>query len=828
MVAKILGAQRDFSYGEVDVALKRADDHPARKAGLRQMANARILNSGAVQDRPGRRALYPVTNSGKRTERVVMASGSNFDIQFAAGRLKIIDSTGTTVGNFTTQGNGAALPWSTAANIATIVYAVFNKSIYVTYTGMRPQIVSWDGASTWTIADYNETVTPGGQKRTPFYRISPQDITLQPSATVGNINVDFSSAIAVAGMVGTRLRYCGRQLTLTGLTSTTRMTATVNEPLPPSQTLTLTGLVGAINLGDEVIGSVSNAKGIVTATATVQTLYFPNATPASTFQIGDALTGGTSGATGTVTAVAPVLGTSPLAVTVLLSTATAFASGEVVTGAHGAATTTSVTGSGYIVQLLPNGGTMNIFSTSDRAVGPSGSTGISAVSTTAPQPVAVWDEEVMNTYRGFPLSVFVDQFRLGFCDFPSVPGGIAWSAINTPTDLFVGANPSDAMFEIAPAKVRVLYVVPGPESNEFVFCDSRVYYIPISPTNPLRPGSVQFLVLSGDGAAQVQPRLAQEAILYANAGQSSVMAIIATGAYLRPFNTRNLSEYHYHLFNGITAIAAPSADGTFNERYVYVLNGDGSIAVGKYDADTLPSKDPVIGWGPWSGNATVTWIAARAADVIFTSTYFSSTFVEILDDAQYLDCAVSVNSLPAAFTPPLGKGPLYLIAAGQTVSLIDQTTRIMGTYSVDANGFIVPQFNGGEDLTISSLVAGQPWTMTVEPFVPDASPGQSVGQRMFRRRVARFAANVIHSTGFMMARLFSGTQTPTSPALGTVMNFTRFPPWNVGDNPLLPPPQREIVERTRPLGRSFDPRVAVIKDTPGPLQILELGVEATI
>jgi hypothetical protein len=49
---------------------------------------------------------------------------------------------------------------------------------------------------------------------------------------------------------------------------------------------------------------------------------------------------------------------------------------------------------------------------------------------------------------------------------------------------------------------------------------------------------------------------------------------------------------------------------------------------------------------------------------------------------------------------------------------------MMGTYQIDANGFIIPQNNGGENLLAATLVAGQPWTMTVEPFCPDASPGR--------------------------------------------------------------------------------------------------------
>ncbi|MET4170827.1 hypothetical protein ABIB99_001909 [Bradyrhizobium sp. LA6.1] len=763
MIAKILGAQRDFSYGEVDVSLKRADDHPARKAGLRQMSNARILNSGAIQVRSGRRAIYPISSSTKRIERFAMKPGKEFDIAFTPGNVTIVDpSTGASVGAFTNQGNGAALPWVTDADIDSIVYAFLNFSIYICFgNSMRPQVVTWDGVSTWSIADYNELLV-GNQKRTLFYRISPQGITMFPSGRVGAITLTASQALFTAAWVGTRIRFVGRQVLITGYTSPTVVSATVQESLPGRQALTFgTDPATAYSVGDEVIGITSGAKGLIVnvdsgaGTITVQLLSAP---------------------------VASVPG----------PTVTGFLANEAVVG--------------------PGGG----YTTSD------------ADAVNNPAPVTVWDDEVMNDFRGYPASCFVDQFRLGFCNFSSVTGGISWSAINAPTDQYTGPNPSDAMFELAPRKVQVYYVIAGPEGSEFVVCDRALYYIPISVTNPLKPGSVSFQLLSSDGCAQVQPRVSQEALLYINAGQNSVMAVLATGAYTRPFNTKNLTELHAHLFNGILAIAAPSADGTFNERYVYILNGDKSITVGKYDADTLQDKTPVIGWGPWSGAGIVTWVSAYAADVSFTSTYGNGTGVcEVLDDTFYLDCGLPVNAAPAPFAPPVGKGPLWFMA-GLTVSLMDQGTRSMGTYQVDANGYIVPQFKKGEDLTRLDLVAGQQWTMNVEPFCPDAPPGNDVGQRNLRRRVARFSAHVVHSTGFVMGRLFSGPTTPTSPPLGTLMNARRFPAWNFGDDPTQPPPQRETAERIRPLGRSYDPRVVVIKDTPGPLLIAELDIEATI
>jgi hypothetical protein len=767
MARQIQGSQRDFSSGEIDVALKRSDDHPARKTGLRQMSNARILNSGAVQNRSGRRALYPVIEGGKRTERFTISSGHVFDIQFAAFRVKIIDSIGGTVANFTARALGAGgLPW-TEDRLGEIVYALFGMSIYITYGhDMIPQVLTWDGVSTWTISDFTE-LTSANQKRTPFYRISQQGITLLPGARSG-VGVSLLASAPVfnnPGHVNTRMRFCNRQMLITAVADAYHATVTIMESLP----------------GHQQLGTTSD--------------------PRPSFSIGDVVNGKTSGSKGLITAI----GVGGIEVQLITTNATSIS-----------------------VNAPPPGGDQQeqtvSFVINETLIGPAGSIVISSAGAIDNPTIGVtlWDEEVMNGYRGYPASVFADQFRLGFCDFASVPGGIGWSAINSPTDLYVGPNPSDAIFEIVPDKVRVFHVVPGPESSEFVFCDHKLYYIRIDASNPLKPGSVGFQALSSDGCAQVQPRASQEAILYVNAGRNSVMAIIAAGNYNRPFNTRNLSEFHSHLFSNIVAIAVPTADGTFNERYAYVLNADGSMAVGKYTLGE--GQIGAAGWGPWSGVGTVNWVSAWSADVLFTTTYFGVPVVEILDDTQFLDAAFRVNAVPSAFEAPPGKGPLWWIPL-QTVSL--RTDRTMGDYVIDADGFIIPQFTGGEDLTDVALAAGRPWTMTVEPFCPDAPSGADMGQRMTRRRVSRFAAYVINSTGFLMARLFSGRQTRTT-HLGDIMNIHRVPMWAQDDDPAIAPHSRETVESWRPVGRTFDPRVAIIKDTPGTLLIAEIAIEVTL
>lgn len=767
MSQKIQGAQRDFSFGEVDVALKRSDEHPARKAGLRQMSNMRILNSKGIQNRPGKSALFPSPNYS-RIEELTIAPGSVIKIAFGAGSVTLLNPNGSIIVSWTTQQSGTAYPW-TAATVNSIVYVTFGSAIYFTYPGMVPQVLSWDGvaqaAADWTRTDYAE-LTVGNQKRTFFYRISPQNVTLLPAAQTGTgVAVHASAPIFTNFHVGTRLRFVNRQMLITGYVGPQDVTVTIEESLPGHQNLGVaTDPRSALSIGDVILGSTSGSKGIITA----------------------------------------------------------------------------ISGIGIDVQLISTNASVVIvsyydqrtvsFQTNETIVGPGGSIVVGSAGPIGAPTIGVtfWDEEVMNPLRGYPASCFVDNYRLGFCNFPSVPNGIGWSAINSPTDLYVGGPtvPNGAMFEVAPDKAQVLYVVPGPESSEFVFCDHKVYYIKIDASNPLKPGSVGFQTLSGDGAARVQPRVSQDFVFYVNAGGNSVMAVIAPGAYYRPFNTKNLCEFHSHLFNNIVALAAPNADGTFNERYLYALNADGSMACGKYDAKDGQIGE-TIGWGPWSGGGTIAWIAAMNADVLFVTSYFGAAICEILDDTQYLDASLFVNNLPAGFAPAPGKGPLWWIPS-QTVSLMDQGTRSMGTYQVDGNGNIIPQGNGGENLAAASLVAGQPWTSIVEPFCPDANPGADAHQRMFPRRVARFAAYVVHSTGFTMGRLFSGKITPTSPPLGTLMNFRRFPAWNQDDDSTKPPPQRETTERIRPLGRTFDPRVALIKDSPGPLQVLELGVECTI
>src|SRR6185312_8043870 len=129
-----------------------------------------------------------------------------------------------------------------------------------------PQILTWDGVSqtsAWALANFAEDIT-SNQKRT---FLSPQGVTLLPSATSGAINITFSANVLTAGAAGSRLEYCGAQMVIETVTSSSTGTAQVAQTLPQGQILALTSTSenGYFAVGQEVAGETSGAVGIVTA-----------------------------------------------------------------------------------------------------------------------------------------------------------------------------------------------------------------------------------------------------------------------------------------------------------------------------------------------------------------------------------------------------------------------------------------------------------------------------------------------------------------------------------------------------------------------------------
>ncbi|PVE25432.1 hypothetical protein DC522_05930 [Microvirga sp. KLBC 81] len=734
-------AQRDFSAGQLDPTALRRDDTDIMQAGLRTARNVRLLNTGAIARRPGRRLLFATTGI---TERIRPAANEYWYMTFEPGRV-IFRSVG-----LAESATFSDMPWA-ASWLKDLRFDVSGGNVIVTHQKMRPRVFSYDPvARVWSSAQFTFAVDATGARREPFHQyFSGSGITMKPSARTGTITLTFSKPVLSSGHVGVRFRYAERQVQITAVNSSTVATATVIEQLPPTINIEVDNVRG-LQVGDVIEGLISGAKGQVAVIdgLTVQVLVSKNWN-------GFDLTNGTP------------------------------------------------TGTGEMI------------------VGPRSKMKVTAQAEVNPTLTTQWEEALMSDFRGWPGIVRSDSQRLIFANFPQYSPGICWSAVGTLNDFKVGAEADEAIFEYVPENCTVLDIVGG--ADEFVFTDTGVFLIPISAANPLRPGSITFKKITEDAAAPVRPQSSSQGIVYVNAGRTRVMAIVpvrSTTVESQSYTVDDLTEFHGPLIKSPVALAVTSSDVAAPERYLYVVNADGSMAVARYD-----SRQKWVGWVPWDGLGAVQWVSAAGPEVIVNASYQTGAgvlrYTESFDEDLLLDATLALAS-------PTGQAPLelenftqlttetgealfvdttyaYNWAPGTTLSVVREGW-YRGDYEIQSDGSlsgIIPVENA------VGLLGGFNFTVEVEPFVPQSQEGQSRKQRLRRRRLTQVAAVVQRSQAIEVA--------------GRLVGF-----WNAGENEEEAPPLRDETYRARVLGREWDPRWSVKQTLPGSLTILELTSEVTV
>ena len=493
------------------------------------------------------------------------------------------------------------------------------------------------------------------------------------------------------------------------------------------------------------------------------------------------------------------------------SSITGFEVGQVVeadfTGTRGQIVSIVVSGLSQTMNIIINkpgrvdrGGT---FAAQENLIGPLATTTIdSVVADVALSASTQWDESLINDFRGWPRSVTNDRNRLIMCDFPQLPEAIAWSAVGSYDDFYVDATSDSAIVEFVPGRARAIYVQGG--ADQFVFTDKGIYYIPISAASPLKPGSVEFRQITSEGCAPVRPVDTPEGTIFAVAGGRRVAAIVGTGQSARPYISRDVSKYHSHLFTGIVAMAVSQGEGVLRERYIYILNSNGTTCIGRFD-----STREWIGWHSWDSAGVATWVVAEGASVHFCVSYTqgaaTAQIVERLDASAHLDGQIPLGSIPAALAPAGGQGPMWWLPNATVTVMLNG--RDFGDRQTDANGNILWLDN--DDSSASGWAIGRPFTCEFEPFVPHTDPGQSFRQSMRRRKVAGSEITVWHSAPF----------TWDDRAVKVLQ-------WGVDFS--AAPLVREASYSFRHLGRSADPRLSLVRSRPGQLSLVEVALEVTI
>lgn len=436
-------------------------------------------------------------------------------------------------------------------------------------------------------------------------------------------------------------------------------------------------------------------------------------------------------------------------------------------------------------------------------------------------PSTQWAEALMSDYRGWPGCVSKDVQRIIFCKFAQAGAAIVWSSTGTLNDFRIGAEKEDAIFEFVPENCLVLDVVGG--ADEFVFTDKGNYYVPVSVSNPLIPGSIDFRLISDDPSSDIRPRSTTDGLIFINSARTRVFAIVGTGQTARPYIVEDLSEYHSALIRTPESLATSTADVSAPERYLYIGNSDGTLAVGRYQR--APTTRGWVGWVPWDGQGKIEWIAAGGQSVIATAEYETSVgavrFVEVFDDTLLLDASQAIATANGGDALELEAGAFLELQEGQNLMLDNSYSFNWAagtTLSVERNGWYRGVYSVGADGSLSDeipvanvvgLNGGFNFEVEAKPFVPHADGGASRKQRMRPRRLKQVGVTVQRTQAMEVA--------------GYLVPFYR-----AGENEELPPPLRSETYRTRVPGRSFDPDWGVKQSLPGSLTILELTTEVTL
>jgi hypothetical protein len=235
------------------------------------------------------------------------------------------------------------------------------------------------------------------------------------------------------------------------------------------------------------------------------------------------------------------------------------------------------------------------------------------------------------------------------------------------------------------------------------------------------------------------------------------------------------------------AIAATTGAGRSPESYVYVLNADGSVVAGRFN-----QPEEWVGWFPWDGVGAVRYLAADQADLLATVQYGSASAVEAFDEAQELDCAMTLG------TDDLAE------FAGLRVDVI-KGGMYRGDYLVSPDGSLEAWLEGND-----GAMAGFAFRSRVIPLVGNVEGGESSGQRLRLRSIGQ-AAVTLNTTSSELR--FCGRTHAAYRALD--------------DQGGAPPPRNKTI-RGRVRSRAEDPEILLERDHPGRLTIIEFATEVSV
>jgi len=242
-----------FEGGQADAQFARRSHEEIAAATSKTLRNVRITMSGMGERRPGLGLVLTLPGASRMLP-FLYSDGTRVVLMFSNARVDILDNTGAVLQTLTSR------PWSTS-DLASLQFAPGLNEIYITSRSFAPYKLTAASASSWSGASMTYDTASGISKR-PYFRYAARGVTLQPDSSTGAVNISASAAVFNANHVGARIRIVGREIVISGYTSSTQVNGTWSVTGYPTYRCTVTS-TAMLAAGDSVQFSATKYQGEV-------------------------------------------------------------------------------------------------------------------------------------------------------------------------------------------------------------------------------------------------------------------------------------------------------------------------------------------------------------------------------------------------------------------------------------------------------------------------------------------------------------------------------------------------------------------------------------
>ena len=538
--------QASFLRGELDPTIISRVDVAAYGQGLKKARNVIPLNQGGVERRGG--TLFRADLGGPtRLESFIFNSTQEYVFAFQNQTLKIYTTAGVLAATFT------SCPWITS-ELYELNFTQQGDTMIVVHENIVPQVITRIGSTSFTRTAFGfETSVNGEKTYQPYFKFADDSITLDiDSTTKGTTGVTCttSSAYWISGYVGMVIRYHGAELTITGYTSSTIVTATLNDDVE----IELDADPFATQQGSGVVKVTQVGHGFSTGASV---------TISGANDIFDE--------DGNGLATANINGT--FSITVLDDDHWEFTAGGSDTALE------SVDGGGVRVVIVGHPPTRN------------------------------WDEQVFSSVNGYPKTATFHEQRLYFGGVTALPDGIQGSKITDFYNFDVGeaADADSIQIQIASDQIKEIRHLVSAKLLQ-IFSSTSEFYLKPQIGKPITPTDIQIIRQSTLGSQlKAMPRIFDGATIYIQNNGKTVREYFY-GATAEEFTSNSISLLSNHLISSPQDSAKITSMPSRTEQFYFLVNDDGTMGI-----FTSQRAEKIAGWMLWSTDGTIESIACTTS-----------------------------------------------------------------------------------------------------------------------------------------------------------------------------------------------------------------------